>query len=103
MININDFVPSLDELKKQVSVETKEEANERRLKEMFNHIAETLHRSLELGFTYADVELDYNFHKSYGGERLIKDLEKLGYSATIRSYDTSFGEKMPVNIVVHFN
>ena len=103
MVNIKEIIPSCDELKTNVPNETDAEAKERRLKEHLTHYAAILHRNFELGFSYADLELDYDFHKLYGGEQLVKDLKELGYSAEIISYDISTGEKIPVIITVNFN
>ena len=103
MVNIKKIIPSCDELKTKVPKETEAKANERRLKEHLAHYAAILHRNFELGFSYADLELDYDFHKLYGGEQLVKDLNELGYSAEVRSYDSSYGEKVPVIITVKFN
>lgn len=103
MVNIKEIIPSCDELKTKVPTETDAEVKERRLKEHLTHYAAILHRNFELGFSYADLELDYDFHKLYGGEQLVKDLKELGYSAEVRSYDISTGEKVPVIITVKFN
>ena len=103
MVNIKEIIPSCDELKTKVPTETDAEVKERRLKEHLTHYAAILHRNFELGFSYADLELDYDFHKLYGGEQLVKDLKELGYSAEILSYDISTGEKIPVIITVKFN
>ena len=103
MVNIKEIIPSCDELKTKVPTETEAEVKERRLKEHLTHYAAILHRNFELGFSYADLELDYDFHKLYGGEQLVKDLKELGYSAEIISYDISTGEKIPVIINVKFN
>ncbi len=103
MVNIKEIIPSCDELKTKVPTETDAEVKERRLKEHLTHYAAILQRNFELGFSYADLELDYDFHKLYGGEQLVKDLKELGYSAEILSYDISTGEKVPVNITVKFN
>lgn len=103
MVNIKEIIPSCDELKSKVPTETDAEVKERRLKEHLTHYAAILHRNFELGFSYADLELDYDFHKLYGGEQLVKDLKELGYSAEIISWDISTGEKVPVIITVNFN
>lgn len=103
MVNVKEIIPSCDELKNKVPTETDAEVKERRLKEHLTHYAAILRRNFELGFSYADLELDYDFHKLYGGEQLVKDLKELGYSAEILSYDISTGEKVPVNITVKFN
>lgn len=103
MVNIKEIIPSCDELKTKVPTETDAEVKERRLKEHLTHYAAILHRNFELGFSYADLELDYDFHKLYGGEQLVKDLKELGYSAEIISWDISTGEKIPVIITVNFN
>ena len=103
MVNIKEIIPSCDELKTKVPTETDTEVKERRLKEHLTHYAAILHRNFELGFSYADLELDYDFHKLYGGEQLVKDLKELGYSAEIISWDISTGEKIPVIITVNFN
>lgn len=103
MVNIKEIIPSCDELKTKVPIETDAEVKERRLKEHLTHYAAILHRNFELGFSYADLELDYDFHKLYGGEQLVKDLKELGYSAEIISWDISTGEKIPVIITVNFN
>lgn len=103
MVNIKEIIPSCDELKTKVPTETDAEVKERRLKEHLTHYAAILRRNFELGFSYADLELDYDFHKLYGGEQLVKDLKELGYSAEVRSYDISTGEKVPVIITVKFN
>lgn len=103
MVNIKEIIPSCDELKNKVPTETDAEVKERRLKEHLTHYAAILHRNFELGFSYADLELDYDFNKLYGGEQLVKDLKELGYSAEIISWDISTGEKVPVIITVNFN
>lgn len=102
MVNVKEIIPSCDELKTKVPTETDAEVKERRLKEHLTHYAAILHRNFELGFSYADLELDYDFHKLYGGEQLVKDLKELGYSAEILSYDISTGEKVPEEIVINF-
>lgn len=103
MMNIKEIIPSCDELKTKVPTETEAEVKERRLKEHLTQYAAILHRNFELGFSYADLELDYDFHKLYGGEQFVNDLKELGYSAEVRGYNTSCGEKVPVLITVKFN